>query len=273
MKIGLIGCGKVGTTIFYLLKKNNRIIGVYDKLRKNQNRAVKLLGIKQNPCFTELCTESEALFFATPDDQIKTAYNKARPFFKGKKVVFHFSGILSSSIFKKEKNISRASVHPFSSFPEITLPPKKKFFIFVEGDKKAVAAARKIFNSKSFVFRKIERRKKSKHHLAGVFSSNLLVALIAAACDLARQAGWNKKDLNDIIFSIIEETLHNVKKKGLRNGLSGPLARGDVKVIKKHLRTLKKEKKLLRVYKALSALIIHNILTPNERKQMSELDF
>lgn len=270
MNIGLIGCGKVGTTLFYLLKNNNKIIGVYDIKKSHQYRTAKRLGIRKNPGLAELCAKSRALFFATPDDQIFAAYKKTKPFIRGKKYVFHFSGLLSSTVFPKSKNIYRASVHPFATFPDIVLPPaRNKYYLFVEGDEQALSTAKRIFAKKNFTIKKIRDYRKTKYHLLGVFSSNLLVGLISAVCGLAKDIGWTRKDVNDLIIPIIQETITNIREKGLNKALSGPLERGDIEVIKKHLDTLKKNKNLLYIYKTLSRAILKNVV--KNGKKIEEL--
>ena len=272
MNIGLIGCGKVGTSLFCLIKKNNRIIGVYDVKKRNQQRAVKYLNLVKNVSHEEICIRSQALFFATPDDKIAIAFTKAKPFLEGEKYVFHFSGFLPSTIFSKSKKIHRGSIHPFTTFPEIILPPvRQKYSLFIEGDKPALRAARQIFKSPYFTVKKITKHNKAKYHLIGVFSSNLLVGLISAIEGLSRDIGWTKKDTDDVILPIIKTTLGNVLKNGVQNALSGPLERGDISTIKKHLKILQKNKNLSNIYRTLSLAVLKNILITDNKRKMEEL--
>lgn len=272
MRIGLIGCGKVGTTLFYLLKKNNQITGVYDINSKNEKRAVKLLHINKNLPLRELCIKSEALFFATRDDQIREAYKKVRAFINGKKYIFHFSGLLSAIIFPKSKNIYRCSAHPFATFPRIIIPPsRKRYPLFIEGDPQAIKVAKKIFSTKHFMLKKINKKDKKIYHLLGVFSSNLVVGLTSAIYEIVKKMNWKEKDLYDIIFPLVEESLSNIKKYKIKNALSGPLERGDIKIIKKHLDTLKKDKNLSNIYKTLSMAILHNIPRCKNKKKIKKL--
>jgi predicted short-subunit dehydrogenase-like oxidoreductase (DUF2520 family) len=44
-----------------------------------------------------------------------------------------------------------------------------------------------------------------------------------------------------LISPILYSTLSNIKKSGAVNALSGPVERGDIKTIKKHLSVLKKD--------------------------------
>ena len=272
MRIGLIGCGRVGVTIFYLLRKHNRIVGVYDTDVQKQRKAKRILHIKNNPHYRELISQSDALFIATPDDAILKAYKKTYKYLTGHKFVIHFSGILPAEILPKKRNIFRASIHPFATFPKIVIPPPRKhLFLSVEGDRQAVTATRVIFHPKYFTLMKLKKEDKPLYHLIGVFSSNLLVGLIASIYDMAGKLNWKQKDIHQLVYPIIEETLHNIKTHGLRKSLSGPLQRGDVDTIRRHLITLKQHKGIMRIYKQLSLYIVHNLAPRNRGSRIKQL--
>lgn len=271
MKIGLIGCGRVGTTLFSLLRKNNHIVGVYDINRKNEKRALQMLHLRENRKLSELCRNSEALFFATPDDQILKAFIRTKSYIKGRKYLFHFSGLLPASVFPRVKNVYRGSVHPFATFPTIMTSPWKRYLLFFEGDREAKTVARKIFNKKYFTIRSITTKRKALYHLIGVFASNLLVGLLMAVRTVAKRIGWTERDFYEVAFSIVAETVGNAKKYQLNNALSGPLKRGDVEVIRKHINALKGDKDLLTIYKVLSLYLLENVPVCKKSKEIESL--
>jgi predicted short-subunit dehydrogenase-like oxidoreductase (DUF2520 family) len=272
MRIGLIGCGRVGVTLFYYLKRQNEIIGVYDTSRRNEGRARKILGIKENPNYTNLVQQSEALFLATPDDVIRTAYRRMRIHLHGPKYVYHFSGVLPAGIIPRRKNVYRASIHPFATFPTIVIPPKtKRYHLSIEGDEQAIKAARSIFSSRYFTLRKIDRTEKALYHLIGVFSSNLLIGLLASIYDMAGKLRWTEKDIRQLVYPIIEETFRNVKDTGLLESLTGPLQRGDVATIERHVKVLQHDRKLLKIYKSLSMYILHNVVPGKKNRRLEKL--
>ena len=49
-------------------------------------------------------------------------------------------------------------------------------------------------------------------------------------------------NFNDLILPIVSTTLNNIKSKGLENSLSGPVQRGELEVIKKHIKKLKESR-------------------------------
>ncbi len=87
---------------------------------------------------------------------------------------------------------------------------------------------------------KVDGDKKALYHLAGVFSSNFFVGNIFSAHELFKKSEIIKINFNNLILPIINSTLHNIKKAGAENSLSGPVERGDLKTIQNHAATLKK---------------------------------
>jgi predicted short-subunit dehydrogenase-like oxidoreductase (DUF2520 family) len=272
MRIGLIGCGRVGVTIFHILKKRHKVIGVYDTNKKSEQTAIRLLGIHENPPYRELIEQCEVIFLATPDDSLAKAYNKMYNQLSGTKYVFHFSGILPADILLPKKNVHRASVHPFATFPEITVRARSRPFVLsIEGDRAAVSKARNIFSPKYFTLKHLRKQDKTLYHLIGVFSSNLLVGLLAAIYELAQKLKWKEDEIHQLVYPIIEETLGNIKKHGIRSSLSGPLSRGDIETVQTHLKALKKDKRLLKIYKEVSLYIAQNLTSGNKKRNLKKL--
>ena len=272
MRIGLIGCGRVGVTIFHILKKRHKVVGVYDIDKKNEQTAIRLLGIKKNPPYKELIEQCEVIFLATPDDALTKAYKKMYAHLSGTKYVLHFSGILSADTLVPKKKVYRASAHPFATFPEIMIQAKSRPFVLsIEGDRAAVSKARSIFSPKHFTLKRLRKKDKVLYHLIGVFASNLLVGLLAATYQIAKKLKWKEDDIHQIVFPIIEETLGNIKKHGIRNSLSGPLSRGDIKTVQTHLKTLKKDKQLLSIYKEISLYLTQNFTSRSKRRKLTKL--
>jgi len=257
MRIGLIGCGRVGVTLFCLLKKNNTIVGVHDRNRQRERSAARLLKIESNPPYHGLIDRCEAIFLATPDDEILKAYARMRKYTKGTKYVFHFSGILAADIIPRTHNAYRASVHPFATFPRIAVPAgNAHYHLSIEGDAQALRACRKIFSKKNFTLKRIRKKDKTLYHLVGVFSSNLLVALVSSAGRIAGRIGWKREEIRQMMIPIIEQTIRNIERYGIEGALSGPLQRGDTGVVKKHLAALRYDKDLIDVYRSLSRAML-----------------
>ena len=272
VSIGLIGCGIVGVTISYFVNRKHRISGVFDINKVRQKRAQKILGIKNNPCFIDLVKNSSVLFIATPDDKIALVGKNLKQHIEKPVVIFHFSGLLPAEIIPRTSKISSASAHPFATFPTLIIPPhQKRFHLFIQGEKKTWQTARRIFPQKYFKIDEISKHEKLLYHLLGIFSSNFLVALSKASHEIVNRLGWNRRILNEIVYPIMQQTLHNIKKNGLKKALSGPIKRGDIETIKLHIATLKKYPNLLSIYKALSRAIVPYTQQKSRRPTINRL--
>ncbi|OGC39633.1 hypothetical protein A2Y85_00775 [candidate division WOR-3 bacterium RBG_13_43_14] len=270
MKIGLIGGGRVGVSIFNLLKTKHRITGVYDINTRKQNRAARLLGVNKL-ALSDLCERSQAIFIATPDDEISNVYKKIKPMLNKTTFLYHFSGILTGNVFTRPRSVYCASAHPFATFPAIIVnKPKTPYCLFCEGDRNALNVLYQILPNRFFKIIKIKTKVKVFHHLSGVFASNLLIGLYSMARECAAIA-WPKKIRDELIINIMTQTLTNIRKMGPHKALSGPLKRGDYTVIKKHLQALGRKGDLDKAYRALSKVLLHTMPKNKKSKRIAKI--
>lgn len=257
MRISLIGCGKVGITILYYLKNDHRIIGVFDPDKRAQKRARLALGIKKPVPYPECVRQSDAVFIATSDDMIKTASRRIREYLGEHTLLVHFSGWLPADILPRARGSLRCAVHPFASFPRLIIPPPRPVYqLFVQGDRKAEDRVGRIFRGKHFTVTRIRKAQKMRYHLMGVMCSNLLVSLVAAVIKMTPRSADRSRIFRSAVLPLVEETLANLKRSGIRDALSGPVKRGDLGTVREHLRLLRKDKNLFLIYRALSENII-----------------
>lgn len=252
--------------MLYYLRRRHRILGVYDSDQKAQRRAARILGVKKPLPYPLFLTISDAVFIATPDDEILKAYEKIKNRLNRPVYLVHFSGLLPADIFPKTKSRYRIAAHPFATFPRLILPPpRKKYPIFIQGDPRALKAFEKVFTDDHFTTYRINKKDKKIFHLMGVMVSNLLVSLVDAANELASKTALRKARARNVIGPLIEETLKNIMKYGIRDAMSGPLRRGDIETVRGHLKILQKNKNRSAIYKSLSANLIR--FAPHDKKQ------
>lgn len=175
------------------------------------------------------------------------------------KVVLHSSGALTSDVLLplRHKGAHTASLHPMMTFVPGTEPSMKKVPFAVEGDAKAIAAAKKIVRRlKGKVFR-IGKQSKVLYHALGSFSSPMVVATLVTAERVGRSAGLSKTQITQMMRPILEQTMCNYLERGATAAFSGPIKRGDLNTIRNHLRELARVPATSELYRALvrSALI------------------
>jgi predicted short-subunit dehydrogenase-like oxidoreductase (DUF2520 family) len=132
------------------------------------------------------------------------------------------------------------SFHPLQSFPE-PRPPASLRGIVVAIDATSAPLRRSLSSLARAAGARPKRvgdGERALYHAAAVFASNYVVALLDEGVLLLRAAGWTEKEATDGLLALSEGTLASVRKRGAVAALTGPVRRGDVKTVERHLDAL-----------------------------------
>ncbi len=89
------------------------------------------------------------------------------------------------------------------------------------------------------------------YHAGAVLTAGLVVALMDAGVAALAEAGVERAAAINALLPLARSAIDGVDKRGLEKGLTGPIARGDVSVVRAHLEALPPP--LASLYKLLSA--------------------
>ena len=107
------------------------------------------------------------------------------------------------------------------------------------------------------------------------FSRSFLVAsgiaLLASMEQVATAAGIRKSDIKPIMTPLLWQTLRNYLQKNATSAFSGPLMRGDIATIKRHVAELRPIPAVREVYVALAKASLRYLPTKNRRLIEREL--
>ncbi|NLB89564.1 MAG: DUF2520 domain-containing protein, partial [Syntrophomonadaceae bacterium] len=157
-------------------------------------------------------------------------------------VVIHMSGAQSSEILDSAKLFGAhvLSVHPFQPFANLERAienlPGSVFSI--EGDKDAYDVAVCIVETLDGEYFFINRESKPLYHAGACVVSNYLVTLIDFGVKLLESTGIPKNMATKALMPLIVGTINNIENIGIPKALTGPIARGDLSTIIKHLACL-----------------------------------
>jgi predicted short-subunit dehydrogenase-like oxidoreductase (DUF2520 family) len=100
----------------------------------------------------------------------------------------------------------------------------------------------------------LAEKDKPRYHLGAVMASNLMVALEHMAELIYQDIGMEGERALKALTPLINGTVDNLRHLGTEKALTGPVARGDAGVIRRHLETLEREENeaMLKAYAALS---------------------
>ena len=227
--------------------------------RKRASALAKKLRTKSIP-IEEVTPASDVVWLCHTDDALpETAALLARHSGWKGKIVLHSSGALSSEVLAPLQRVGAhaASLHPMMTFVPGSRPKLQTVPFAVEGDPPAVTAARKIAKAlKAEVF-EIKKDAKVLYHALGSFSSPLIVATLVTAERVGRAAGLSAKQVAKVMQPILRQTMKNFLERGAASAFSGPIKRGDLNTVRRHLENLARVPQAGAVYRALvkSALL------------------
>jgi predicted short-subunit dehydrogenase-like oxidoreductase (DUF2520 family) len=257
IKIGFIGAGRVGTALAVKLKEAGyNIIGVSSRSEESIRRFIHhVKGTKGFKSPEALLEEVELIFVTVPDDVIGEVV-ASLPWKEGHKVV-HASGALSLDVLEgaRKKGAEVGSFHPCQAFATIDQAINNitgsVFGIEASSEGLRTLLERMALDlGGSYVF--VPPEGKVFYHASAVFASNYLVALVGVALKLLDFIGIGKEEGSRLLLPLIWGTLKNIQNIGLPTCLTGPIARGDITVIKKHLEALgQKDPQVFKLYASL----------------------
>jgi predicted short-subunit dehydrogenase-like oxidoreductase (DUF2520 family) len=116
----------------------------------------------------------------------------------------------------------------------------------------------------------VRKLRKPLYHASGSFASPLLVAHLAAAEQVARAAGVPAASARKLLAPILHRTLDNYLRDGAAAAFSGPLMRGDIETIRRHLAELRSLPEARDIYLATARAALRHLPVRN-RKDFAEL--
>ncbi len=246
----IIGAGKTAHSLTPALQKSGYKISA---IISRKIESAKILAAESGKGYysdklKDIGNTGGIVFLCVPDNTIETVAKKiSRLKLRFNRFIFvHLSGTLDISCLaslKKQKALT-ASLHIMQTFPSKRCIKIKNCYAAIETDsrnaEKILFAVANDTGLKPF---KVGSDAKAFYHLAGVFASNFLAGNLFTAETAFNKTGNNNIDFIEMMSPILSSTLLNIKKAGAINALSGPVERGDIQTIRKHLSALKKDAK------------------------------
>jgi predicted short-subunit dehydrogenase-like oxidoreductase (DUF2520 family) len=256
LKTGFIGAGTTGTALAVRLsQKGWPVVAVSSRtLSSAQKLARRVSNCQAYPTTQELADVAEMVFITTPDDVIAEVCGKVQ-WHKGQSVL-HCSGAHSVDILEPAKKLGAAvgSFHPLQTFADVDQAIKN-----LPGSTFALEAEEPLLSTlKDLTFLlngswvELKPGDKVLYHTAAVCACNYLVTLVKLALDLWKDFGVSSKEATKALLPLLKGTLNNIDNIGVPDCLTGPIARGDLGTIERHLRALDaRNPSLLTTYKEL----------------------
>ena len=276
-RVAIVGSGSLATLLASALRKSGYGITEIisrDSARSRQRARRVAAKVGARAVTTQSATlEAALLWFCVPDREIRSAAASLSVRARGRvRFAFHSSGALTSHELDslRKAGTAIASVHPLMTFVPGSHPSVVGVPFAIEGDAAATRIARRIVRDLGGETFALPAARKAAYHAWATLTSPLFLALLVTLEDVARAAGLTREDSRRKSLPIIRQTLENYSRLGPRRSFSGPIIRGDVETVAKHLAVLRKHSEARAVYVALARSALRSLPVRN-RKELRKL--
>ncbi len=226
------------------MKASITIIGV-GRVGKLLHQALQRAGYDQISVISkgdEILFLNDFILITVPDHSIQLVVDSISDSglkIKGKTLA-HTSGVVGLDVFSNinQKNNNIGCFHPLmavtehsNSFEGITFD--------ICGDVGFVKNIIPIIDDLGGKTMIVDEHEKAKLHVAAVITSNYLVTLMAMAQELFKNSELDKEQLKRALVPLMKSAIDNLESQNPKQALTGPISRGDVASIEKHLNILK----------------------------------
>ena len=262
--IAILGSGKVGTAVgFLLLSSGYEIVAIASRSDESIKRGVEYTRAKPFRSLSQAATMAECIIISTSDDAIASVCEKITKdgaVSPGKKVI-HMSGAGGLDLLESARKSGAhvASIHPIQSFADVTGAieniPGTTFGITAQEEIKnwSVRIVKDLGGVPFFV----SEKDKPLYHAAACMASNYLVTLMNMVVEVYMALGLKHDEAMKAFWPLVRGTIKNIENRGTVQSLTGPISRGDIGTVEKHLQAFQtKLPEFLNLYRELGIFTV-----------------
>lgn len=250
--VGVIGLGRLGASLAAALREAGyrlRAVAAHD-LAPAEPGAGVLVGAPE-----DVLVACDLVFLTVQDGVI--APLAASLAWEPRHRAVHCSGALGLDVLAAAARAGAETgcFHPLQSFPSREPEPERFRGVYcgIEGTGDLAATLTTLAGSLGAHALNLSGANRALYHAAAVFSSNNVIALMAAAREAWTLAGLPPEMARPALAPLLAAVAKNIAANDLRDALTGPVARGDAGTVQRHLTALERAPALRELYRALGA--------------------
>lgn len=243
--LSFVGCGKLGRSLGHLFHRHAVFTPRQILTRRpvSATDAVRFIGAGQAISDPEALLPADVFMLAVPDTALADVAERLSrsSVLDDRTTVFHCSGAQSSALLAScaEQGAHIASVHPLVSFADpAQIVRNFHCHCSIEGDAGAVSMLSLAFSQIGAEVMQIPTEAKLRYHASAVIASNYLVTLMEQALQVIEGAGLTREQGRELLLPLMHQTLGNLDRMEPCDALTGPVARGDWKLVEAQQNTL-----------------------------------
>lgn len=243
MKVGIIGGGRVGTCLAEYLHEAGILAGITASSVAHSAQLAEKFAVPVMDNL-RLWQASDVVLLTVPDRLVESvAQALALCVEPAAKVVLHVSGSLGLEILAPlaAKQAHVGSLHPLQSFAG-GKTQLAGVYMAIDGDNEAQSVAKQlvqVLGGKPFY---VPAKERAAYHAAACICSNYAVTVEVLATQLMARWTGSTETAWEALLPLFKGTAANMEyTQNPASVLTGPIARGDVNTVKKHLAALPME--------------------------------
>jgi predicted short-subunit dehydrogenase-like oxidoreductase (DUF2520 family) len=255
----IMGAGVVGTALAArLVRAGLPVIGLHGRQVELSDAARAISGVVASTGdIPDIISESDVVVISVRDERVPEVAQRLahEQRLRPDQILLHTSGANPArTILSPAVPYVRAvgTLHPLVSFadPRIAIDGMNDVAFGIEGDEPARAMAKRIVRALGARAVFLEAENLALYHAGAVMASNYVVALADTAQTLLVRAGVPPDQALPVLIPLLNSVVQNLARLGLPGALTGPVERGDVSSVERHLKTLEaRAPELLALYR------------------------
>lgn len=285
LKYGIIGAGNIGQILIQRLAAKGKLLWVVESDSNKINYIKETISYKFElfSDISEINIVPDILIIAVNDTSIENVAKKLADALNKRLegvYVSHLSGSLPLELLSscKDKGAYIFTMHPYQTFyGDDSTALDNTVWAVEKGDVDLNIINNIVadLGGDYEILTPETLKNKNLYHLSAVLASNYLILSLSFAKKVAENSGINPAKF---LPPILKQTINNFINYGFYDKLplTGPFARGDFEIIRKHISALGNKPELLEIYanltkSALKILKLENMV--NEQDYMSMLSY
>ena len=242
LRIGFVGVGRLGTALAWsFAQRELRVFAVTSMVAADaQKLAASIEGCAVLPSAQQVVDGCDLVFVTTPDDAIAATAASAR--WRRDVFAVHCSGVTDVSALDAAARGGAVTggFHPMQTFgdPAAAVRSLPGCTITIEAPEPLNATLVAIAQRLECRVNRLPPGMRGCYHAAAGYTSQFINALFAEAARIWQSWGASEEDAVRALLPLARGTLASIESAGLADGMPGPVSRGDIGSIEKHVAAL-----------------------------------
>ncbi len=242
VKIGFIGAGRLGCALAWSFADRGLAVSAVTSMfpvdAEKLAAPIRSCAILANAqAVVDAC---DLVFVTTPDGAIETTTAEAR--WRPDVAAVHCSGVTDVAALDaaKRDGAMTGGFHPMQTFgdPAAAARSLPGCTITIEAQEPLDATLVAIAQKLECRVNRLPPGMRGRYHAAAGYTSQFINALFAEAAKIWQSWGATQEDAVRALLPLARGTLDSIASAGVADGMPGPVSRGDVGSIEKHVQAL-----------------------------------